>query len=152
MKVITNIYFKKLSKKHFHSNWIKKHNIKRKNINFDKSYVLIRRDRNNKLINPCNYITWILKPYKEFFTCGCPNLKGDGSNHSLENCRHYQRSQFRRLQSGQILHKSERGYLKKYHNLKQKYKPIDYDIFFYIKETKDKNGMYQFQFSKSSQR
>jgi hypothetical protein len=138
MKVITKLYFKKLSKNHFHSEWIKNHNIKRENINFDKSYVLIRRDRNNKFINPHNYITWILVPYKEFFTCNCPNLKGDGSNHSLENCHHYQRSQFKKLQSGQILHTFERNYLKKYHNLKQKYKPIDYDIFLYIKNPMNK--------------
>ena len=133
MKIITKTYFKKLSKNHYHSEWIKKHNIKSENINFDKSYIQVTRIVNYSKVNPLNPITWLLIPYKLFFACRCPNLKGDGTNHSHKDCRHYKRSQYKKLQSGKILKRCEKKYEIKYHKLKQLYKPIDYNIYFYVK-------------------
>jgi len=119
--------------KYYHEGWVKQHNIKNGSINFDKSYVQITRISNYKKVNPTDSNTWLYVPYKLFFTCKCPNLKGNGSNHSLKMCRHYQRSQYKKLQSGQILSKNETNYKIKYHRLKQEYKPIDYSIFFSLK-------------------
>ena len=92
-----------------HEGYIKDHNISREYIDFNKSYVLIKRDNNDKLIDLTNPITWIKKPYKEFFYCKCPNLIGDGTNHTFENCHHYQRSQYKKLQNGEILSRHERN-------------------------------------------
>ena|SRR5437764_11277414 len=138
-----NIKFYK-HKNCLHEGWIKKNNIQRENIDFDKSYVLIKRISNYDKVNSNDVNTWLRIPYKHFFSCKCPNLKGDGTNHTLEDCRHYQRSQYKRLQNGKLLNKYERNYNIKYHRFKKLYKPIDYDIFFYIKlprPVKTKRGL-----------
>ena len=72
-------------------------------------------------------------PYKIFFHCECPNLRGDGTNHTLKNCNHYIRSQFKKFNSDQLLiNKNARDYKMRYKALKKRYK-VDYDIFFYVK-------------------
>jgi len=116
-----------------HEGWVKHLKIKSEKIDFDKSYVEVRRESGNEIIDPNNPITWLRIQYKKFFHCKCPNLRGDGTNHSLENCRHYQRSQYKKLQNGKLLNKNEKNYDIKYRRFKKLYKPFDYDIYFYVK-------------------
>ena|SRR5438132_1668027 len=134
MKDITTTQLKRYkSYNYYHSEWVKRHNVKHENIDFDKSYVQITRIANYSKVNPKDPHTWLKVIYKRFFHCNCPNLKGDGTNHSLDMCRHFQRSQYKKLQAGKILKRCEKNYKVKYYKLKKLYKPIDYEIYFYVK-------------------
>lgn len=132
MKKNIQAYWK--DKQCIHEGWVKKLKLDRQNIDFNKSYVVVTRDPSNPDINPRNIYTYSRILYKLFFLCKCPNLKGDGSNHTLENCRHYQRQQHKRLEKGELLKSNIKNYQREYRKLKQLYKPIDYHIYFYIKK------------------